>query len=76
MIVLSDISNIGKRLKCSNCGENKIILSENFSENSDIHNHYCKECTVLLDEKTKCRFCEQEIKRKDLPEHVAVYHSK
>jgi hypothetical protein len=49
--------------------------SEEFSEKSDVHRHYCKECTVLLNEKTKCKFCDQEITRKDLPEHISEYHA-
>jgi len=72
---LTDISNIGKLLKCSNCGREKIIHSEEFSEKSDIHRHYCEECTVLLNEKTECKFCDEQITRKDLPEHISDNHS-
>jgi hypothetical protein len=72
---LSDISNIGKLLKCSNCGQEKVIHSEEFSEKSDFHSHYCEECTMLLNEKTKCKFCNEEIIRKDLPKHIIDFHA-
>jgi hypothetical protein len=72
---ISDISKVGKPYKCSNCGREKIIHREEFSENSDVHRHYCEECTTLLNKKTKCKFCEEEIRRNELPQHLSDYHS-
>jgi hypothetical protein len=70
-----DTSKIGKLYKCSNCGRQRPIRSEEFSEKSDFHSHYCDECTVLLNEKVKCKFCNEEIRRKYLPKHFSEYHS-
>ncbi|HJR84592.1 MAG TPA: hypothetical protein VJ772_04390 [Nitrososphaeraceae archaeon] len=71
---ISDVSKIGKLYKCSNCGEEKIIDSEEFSEKSNIHSHYCEECTNLLNQDIQCKFCNKEIIRKNLPKHVSDYH--
>lgn len=71
---ISDISKMGKTYKCSNCGQEKIIHSEEFSQTSDIHGHYCEDCTILLNEKVNCKFCKQHIRRKYLPKHVSDYH--
>lgn len=71
---ISDISKVGKPYKCSNCGEEKIIHSEEFSEKSDIHRHYCEDCTDLLKENVKCKFCNEDVRRKDLPKHFSDYH--
>lgn len=66
---------MGKSYKCSNCGQEKIINSETFSETSDIHSHYCRECTILLNQKVECRFCREEIRRNDLPKHLSDFHT-
>lgn len=72
---ITDISKIGKFYKCSNCGREKIISSEEFSEKSDFHRHYCKECAALINEKTKCKFCDEDIRRNELAQHLTDYHS-
>lgn len=70
-----DVSQIGKLYRCSNCGQEKIIHSEIFSESSDFHSHYCKECYTLLNEKVECRFCNEKVRRKDLAKHLSDYHN-
>ena len=69
-----DISKAGKFYRYTNCGQEKIIHSELFSEKSDIHSRYCKDCTALLNENVKCKFCNEEIRQKSLPKHVSDYH--
>ena len=48
-----DISKVGKFFSYTNCGQEKIIHSEVFSEKSDIHSRYCKDCTAFAKRERK-----------------------